>query len=179
VVNALEETRRVVKERCTMMVVAGISADTARSLATSATSGRTARGTGLLKCLVLSGNRGLRNRLDAVTELSGWTACDAPEDSADLQAVIDGDYQLVIVDLSRPLGDRVNDSIEIAEELASRPGTLLVVCGSEESVDEELWARQVGAWAFLPSVTCGDALVAMFADARRFAERRGEFEFAA
>lgn len=162
-----------------MMVVAGISSEQARSLATPATSVRTARGTGLLKCLVLSGNRGLRNRLDAVTELSGWTACDAPEVSADLQSVIDGDYQLVIVDVAHPLGDRVNDTVEVAEELASRPGTLLVVCGSEESVDEELWARQMGAWAFLPSVTCGDALVALFADARQFAERRGKFEFAA
>lgn len=161
-----------------MMVVAGISSEQARSLAAQATSGRTVRGTGLLKCLVLSGNRGLRNRLDAVTELSGWTACDAPEDAADLQTVIDGDYQLVIVDVAHPLGDRVNDTVEVAEELASRPGTLLVVCGSEESVDEELWARQMGAWVYLPGVSGGDALVSLLTDARRFAERRGEFQFA-
>ena len=162
-----------------MVVASGITSEEARSNVSPAFGTRTARSPGLLKCLVLSGNRGLRNRLDAVTELSGWSACDAPEDAADLQAVIDGDYQLVIVDVGHPLGDRVNDTVEIAEELASRPGTLLVVCGSEESVDEELWARQMGAWAFLPSVTCGDALVAMFTDARRFAERRDGVQFAA
>ena len=158
-----------------MMVVAtGITSDAVKPGAGLATSTRTARGPGLLKCLVLSGNRGLRNRLDAVMELSGWSACDAPEDSADLQAVIDGDYQLVIADVAHPLGDRVNDTVEIAEEIASRPGTLLVVCGSEASVDEELWARQIGAWVYLPGVTGGDALVSLFTDARRLAERRRE-----
>jgi DNA-binding response OmpR family regulator len=161
-----------------MMVVAvGITSEEVRSLAGQAAP-RTVRGPGLMKCLVLSGNRGLRNRLDAVTELSGWSACDAPEDAADLQAVVDGDYQLVIADIAKPLGDRVNDTVEIAEEFASRPGTLLVVCGSEDSVDEELWARQMGAWVYLPGVSGGDALVSLFADARRLAERRGEFQFA-
>ena len=162
-----------------MMVIAvGITSEEVRSHGGVATSPRSVRGPGLMKCLVLSGNRGLRNRLDAVTELSGWSACDAPEDAADLQAVVDGDYQLVIADISKPLGDRVNDTVEIAEEFASRPGTLLVVCGSEDSVDEELWARQMGAWVYLPGVTGGDALVSLFADARRLVERRGEFQFA-
>ena len=162
-----------------MMVVAvGITSEEVRSLAGPATAQRTVRGPGLMKCLVLSGNRGLRNRLDAVTELSGWSVCDAPEDPSDLQAVVDGDYQLVIADISKPLGDRVNDTVEIAEEFASRPGTLLVVCGSEDNVDEELWARQMGAWVYLPGVSGGDALVSLFADARRLVERSGEFQFA-
>ncbi len=161
-----------------MVVASGITSEEVRSLAGQAMAPRTVRGPGLMKCLVLSGNRGLRNRLDAVTELSGWSVCDAPEDASDLQAVVDGDYQLVIADISRPLGDRVNDTVEVAEEFASRPGTLLVVCGSEDNVDEELWARQMGAWVYLPGVTGGDALVSMFADARRLVERSGDFQFA-
>ena len=161
-----------------MVVASGITSEELRSLAAQATAPRSVRGPGLLKCLVLSGNRGLRNRLDAVTELSGWSACDAPEDASDLQAAIDGDYQLVIADIAHPLGDRVNDTVEIVEELASRPGTLVVVCGSEDSVDEELWARQMGAWVFLPGVSGGDALVSLCTDARRLVERRGEFQFA-
>ena len=93
-------------------------------------------------------------------------------------AAVEGEYQLVIVDIAHPIGDRVNDSIEIAEEFAGRPGTLLVVCGSDDSVDEELWARQLGAWVYLPGVTSGDALVSLFSDARRVAERRGLLQFA-
>ena len=157
-----------------MMVIAvGITSEDVRSHAGQASSSRTARGPGLLKCLVVSGDRGLRHRLDAVTDLSGWSACDAPDEAEDLTSVVDGEYQLVVVDVARPLGERVNDSIEIAEEFAGRPGTLVVVCGSAESVDEELWARQIGAWVYLPGVSGGDALVSLFAEARQVVERRG------
>jgi DNA-binding response OmpR family regulator len=161
-----------------MMVIAvGITSEEVRSLG-GQPAARSSRVPGLLKCLVLSGDRGLRGRLDAVTELGGWSACDAPEDAADLQAAIDGDYQLVIADVANPLGDRVNDTVEVAEEFAARPGTLVVVCGSEDSVDEELWARQIGAWVYLPGVSGGDALMSLVTDARRLVERRGEFQFA-
>ncbi|MFM7108220.1 MAG: hypothetical protein ACKOZU_06415 [Planctomycetaceae bacterium] len=161
-----------------MVIAVGITSEEVRSLGGQPAAARPARVPGLLKCLVLSGDRGLRGRLDAVTELSGWSACDAPEDAADLQAAIDGDYQLVIADVARPIGDRVNDTVEIVEEFAARPGTLVVVCGSEDSVDEELWARQIGAWVYLPGVSGGDALVSLLTDARRLVERRGEFQFA-
>jgi DNA-binding response OmpR family regulator len=160
-----------------MMVVAvGITSEEVRSLAGTAT--RSMRGPGVMKSLVVSGDRGLRKRLEAVSELSGWPACDAPADAGELGSAVEGEYQLVIVDIAHPIGDRVNDSIEVAEEFAGRPGTLLVVCGSDESVDEELWARQLGAWVYLPGVSSGDALVSLFSDARRVAERRGVFQFA-
>ena len=161
-----------------MVVAVGITSEEVRSLAGQADR-RSVRAPGEIKCLVVSGDGGLRGRLEAVSDLSGCATCEAPADVAELSSAVDGDYQLVIVDIARPLGDRVNDTVEVAEEFAGRAGTLLVVCGSEDSVDEELWARQMGAWAFLPSVTCGDALVALFADARQFAERRGTFDFVA
>jgi len=162
-----------------MMVIAvGITSEEVRSLAGQAASPRTVRGPGLMKCLVVSGDAGLRSRLDAVTELSGWSACDAPSAAEDLGSLVDGDYQLVVVDIAHPLGDRVNDTVEIAEEFAGRPGTLLVVCGSEDNVDEELWARQMGAWVYLPGVSSGDAFVSLFAEARRVGERRGVCQFA-
>ena len=82
-----------------------------------------------------------------------------------------------VADIARPLGERVNDTVEIAEEFAGRPGTLVVVCGSGDSVDEELWARQLGAWVYLPGVSGGDALMSLFAEARRVAERKGAYQF--
>ena len=160
-----------------MMVVAvGITSEEVRSLAGD-TAVRAARRPGLQSCLVVSGDQALRNRLEAVAELSGWSACSAPATAVELGEFVESDHQLVIVDISRPLGDRVNDSIEIAEEFASRPGTLLVVCGSEDNIDEELWARQLGAWVYLPGLSSGDALVSLFSDARRVAERRACLQF--
>jgi hypothetical protein len=161
-----------------MMVVAvGITSDEVRSLAGKAPAARAGRMPGLMKCLVVSGDESLRHRLDTMADLAGWSACDTPVDAADLRSVIDGDYHLVIVDIARPVGERVNDTVEIAEEFAGRPGTLVVVCGSGESVDEELWARQLGAWVYLPGVSGGDALMSLFAEAGRVAERRGAYQF--
>jgi len=159
-----------------MMVVAvGITSEEVRSLAGKADR-RSVRAPGEIKCLVVSGDGGFRGRLEAVADLSGCATCEAPADVADLVAAVDGDFQLVIVDVAHPIGERVNDSVEVAEEFASRPGTLLVVCGSEDSVEEELWARQLGAWVYLPGVSSGDALVSLFAEARRVGERRGSLQ---
>jgi hypothetical protein len=157
-----------------MMVVAvGITSEEVRSIAGEVMTHRGVRAPGVMKCLVVSGDRSFRNRVEAVAELGGWAACDAPVEAAELGSVIDADYQFVIADIAHPLGDRVNDTVEIAEEFAGRPGTLLAICGSDDSVDEELWARQLGAWVYLPGVTSGDALVSLVTEARRLAERRG------
>jgi DNA-binding NtrC family response regulator len=127
--------------------------------------------------LVVSGDERLRHRLDTMADLAGWSMCETPADAADLRSVIDGDFHMVIADIAHPLGERVNDTVEIAEEFASRPGTVVVVCGSGESVDEELWARQLGAWVYLPGVSGSDAFMSLFAEARRVFERRGALQF--
>jgi hypothetical protein len=159
-----------------MVVAVGITSEEVRSLAGSSAA-HSVRGPGVMRSLVVSGDRGLRNRLESVSELSGWSACVAPVDAMSLCSAVEGEYQLVVVDIANPVGDRVNDSIEIAEEFAGRPDTLLVVCGSDDNVDEELWARQLGAWVYLPGVSSGDAMVSLFSDARRVAERRGVYQF--
>jgi hypothetical protein len=161
-----------------MMVVAvGITSEEVRSLAGQAPAPRCSRMPRRVKGLVGSGDEGLRHRLDTMADLSGWSACEAPADAAELRSVVEGDFHLVIADIARPLGERVNDTVEIAEEFAGRPGTLVVVCGSGDSVDEELWARQLGAWVYLPGVSGGDALMSLFAEARRVAERKGSYQF--
>lgn len=162
-----------------MVFASGIASEECRSVAETATAVHAARRAGLAKCLIVSGNTGLRERLGAVADLSGWEEFDLPETAADLSAAIEGDYRLVVVDVAGPLGDRVNDSVELIEEFAARPGTLLVVCGCADSVDEELWARQIGAWVYLPGVSSGDALVSLFTEARRLSQRRVERRWSA
>jgi hypothetical protein len=155
-----------------MMVVAvGITSEEVRSMS-GRTDRRSVRAPGEIECLVVSGDGGLRGRLESVADLSGCATCVSPADVTELTNAVESEFQLVFVDIASPLGDRVNDTVEVAEEFASRPGTLLVVCGSEDSVEEELWARQLGAWVYLPGVSSGDALVSLFVEARRLAERR-------
>jgi hypothetical protein len=151
-----------------MMVAAvGITSEVLSPVAADAVSSRGGRRAKLLDCLVVSGDASRRSRFVAAVELAGWLECESPEATGELRQTIDRDFQLAIVDLASPLGDRVNDTIEIAEELAARPGTLLVICGSEDNVDEELWARQLGAWLYLPGVCDGDSLTSLCVEARR------------
>jgi DNA-binding NtrC family response regulator len=151
-----------------MMVAAvGITSEVLSPVAADAVSSRGGRRAKLLDCLVVSGDASRRSRFVAAVELAGWLECESPEATGELRQAIDRDFQLAIVDLASPLGERVNDTIEIAEELAARPGTLLVICGSEDNVDEELWARQLGAWLYLPGVCDGDSLTSLCVEARR------------
>ncbi|MFM8494100.1 MAG: hypothetical protein ACKOEM_01050 [Planctomycetia bacterium] len=124
------------------------------------------------RCLVVTGDSGFRDRLSAATELAGWDECDTPSSAADLMSIVDGEFKLVLIDISNPIGERVTDMVELAEEFAARPGTLVVVCGPEDGVDEELWARQLGAWCYLPGAIAGDGLVSLFQEAGRLAGLR-------
>jgi len=160
-----------------MMVVAvGITSEEVRSLAGQVPAARTARAPGVLKCLVVSGDEKLRHRLGMMADLADWSTCETPVDAAELRSLVDNDFHLVITDIACPLGERVNDTVEITEEFASRNGTVVVVCGSGESVDEELWARQLGAWVYLPGVSGSDAFMSLFGEARRIFDRRGAFQ---
>jgi len=136
---------------------------------------RTTRRTGLLDCLVVSGDSARRRRFEVAADLAGWLECASPETSGELREAVDRDFQLVIVDIASPLGERVNDSLELAEEMAARPGTILVICGSQDSIDEELWARQLGAWLYLPGVCDGDSLTSLCVEARRLRDPSAAF----
>ncbi|MFM8377777.1 MAG: hypothetical protein ACKOB1_00470 [Planctomycetia bacterium] len=159
-----------------MMVAAvGITSEVLAPEAATGTLPRSTRRMGLLDCLVVTGDASRRRRFEAAAELAGWFECASPETSGELRQAIDRDFQLVIVDVASPLGDRVTDTLEIAEEMAARPGTLLVICGSEDNVDEELWARQLGAWLYLPGVCDGDSLTSLCVEARRLRDSAPAF----
>lgn len=145
-----------------MIFASGITTEDAGPMASMA---RTVAARGLKRCLVVTGNRGLRSRLEAIADLAGWDECVTADSDASLRDAIDGDYKLVVVDIAEPVGDRVNDSVDLAEEFAARPGTLLMVCGPKDGHDEEIWARQLGAWVYLPGATHGDGFVSLFSEA--------------
>lgn len=118
-------------------------------------------------CLIVSGDPAKRDRLTAAASLAGWENCTRPANRFELREAADGDFLIALIDICSPLGDRVSDTVEIAEELAARPETLTVISGSEGNVDEELWARQLGVWLYLPGCSHGDSLTSLFVEARR------------
>ena len=126
---------------------------------------------GHLSSLVLSADAGVRRRLEAATELAGWSICDAPVSEAAFELLAFTDYQLVIVDLVRPLGGDLDAAQRHAAEIAGRPETLLIVCGDEDAIDHEIWSRCHGAFCHLSGEVSGDALVSLLNKARVAANR--------
>jgi hypothetical protein len=59
----------------------------------------------------------------------------------------------------------------VLEQLASQSGVLLIVCGNEGSVEEELWVRQRGAWLYLPGVVEASNLALLCGEAKQIVER--------
>lgn len=126
---------------------------------------------GQLSCIVLSADASVRRRLEAATELAGWSICDAPVDGVDFEDVSVRDFQLVIVDLANPIDGDLAFAQTAAERIASRPETLLVVCGDDDSDAHEIWSRCQGAYCHLSGNVSGDALVSLFNKARASAHR--------
>lgn len=74
--------------------------------------------------------------------------------------------QLAIIDMEDALGAVHSAICQLSERLAARDGPLMMICGNEDNPTEEIWARELGAWLYLPGVDedcdlvslCGEAL---------------------
>jgi len=112
-----------------MVVAVGFNAEVLSSpseetLTAAGISARGGRLTRALECLVVTGDASQRHRFVAAAELAGWDECSSPEDVAELRDSADRDFSLAIIDITSPVGGVVNDTVELAEELAARPNTL-------------------------------------------------------
>lgn len=118
------------------------------------------------QCLVLSADARRREMLsDAATE-SGWnTICCRDAETAEAET-----YrrlvQLALIDLCTNSGGMSPRMRRLVERLAAQRDLLVALCGRDADDLEEVWARQLGAWLYLPKVTaasdvasiCGEAL---------------------
>jgi DNA-binding NtrC family response regulator len=103
--------------------------------------------TGSCHCLIVSSRPAYRQSLAETASQWGWETlvCATAEEA---HRCLDRLFpQLAFVDL---VGSEDQALKAVAEHAAGERRVLLVVCGHEEKLDEELWARQLGAWFYLP-----------------------------
>ncbi len=129
----------------------------------------TTRRLGDFQCLVVSlkANRG--RMLEQAAGSGGWDTVACSDLSNAWTAVKRQKFGLAVVDLDGI--EDVEDLRGLCEEVAKMKDTLLVVCGNEGEALEEIWARQLGAWLYLPGVATGDALVSLCEQARPVVEK--------
>jgi DNA-binding response OmpR family regulator len=129
----------------------------------------TARST--LECLIVSTSTQRRELLSRAATDNGWkTVVSGDADSARrcTNRIV---LKLAIVDLERPSPAESSRLRELTAELAHAGGPLLVVCGAEGDVKQEIWARQLGAWLYLPGVAVAEAMALLSEQARYLIEK--------
>ncbi len=122
----------------------------------------------LLRCVVLSWSEQRSQLLQSVAEDESWQAKVCGDVQEFLRSVFQLEVPLTVIDLPRRESLAYSELREIATQTSGVNRSLLVVCGaSDDDGEEELWARQLGAWAYLPGATDDSGLRLIFAEARK------------
>ena len=104
------------------------------------------------QCLVVSTDEQRTAMLEQAAFDGGWTTVVGDDSEQAWMAIKRQRFQLVIVDLQDVSNPEELKSL--AQEVSGSSNTLLMLCGNEGDGMEEIWARQLGAWLYLPGV-CG------------------------
>ena len=123
---------------------------------------------GAYQCLIVSADRRRGEMLDRAATEGGWRTFVCGEVQAALAHAGRSFVHLAVIDLE---GQDIDAFRPVLEKLASQHGVLLIVCGNEGDVREELWVRQLGAWLYLPGVAETSNLALLCGEARHIAER--------
>jgi DNA-binding NtrC family response regulator len=129
---------------------------------------RAAKAMSTFQCLVVSADKARGQMLQQAAAEGGWMTCVCVDATTALAHVSRSFVHLALVDLE---GRKLQEFRPVLEQLASQSGVLLIVCGNEGSVEEELWVRQRGAWLYLPGVVEASNLALLCGEARQIVER--------
>src|SRR3954449_11083354 len=73
---------------------------------------------------------------------------------------------LALVDLQSVSAGQEARLRTLVQQLASRKGPLLAVCGRPDDITGEVWSRQLGVWMYLPGVDSQSDIALLCGEAR-------------
>ncbi len=108
-------------------------------------------------CLILSENHLRRDMLQQAARSGGWEteACTSLEEANGVigrRVATGAPMQMAWVDLDTSSGRNASYR-ELCETLAAMRGVLLAICGHLGDGQEEIWARQIGCWLYVPGIS--------------------------
>lgn len=127
---------------------------------------------GLLQCVVLSYGEQRGQFLRTASADESWQAQVCEDVQEFLRSVFQLNVPLTVIDLPPRGAASYAELREIATQISDINRSLLLVCGAENDQEEEIWARQLGAWAYLPGTTDANGLRRVFAEARKALARQ-------
>ena len=127
---------------------------------------------GLLRCLIVSWSDQRAELLRAAAESTSWETIVEQDVSQFLRHVFQLRVPLTIVDLPVS-GDSGYERIRTAaSRVCDVNDSLLVICGATKNSSEELWARELGVWTYLPEASDLSGLEFVFSEARKAIARQ-------
>jgi hypothetical protein len=103
----------------------------------------------LLRCLVVSTSAERRRLIREAAEAQTWDAIVCRDAGEFLRVAFKRSVPLLLVDLPRDVSPEYWELREAAASAKQVTQSLLMVAGSGVEAGEELWARSLGAWAYL------------------------------
>ncbi|MCA9187395.1 MAG: hypothetical protein R3E01_15670 [Pirellulaceae bacterium] len=123
--------------------------------------------TNAVSCLVASTDARRRKTLSRGAGRAGWKCVDCASAEAFAEAMRQR-FQLALMDI---VGPQSQSFREIGKQLARETNTLIVVCGDESQPTDEIWARGLGAWLYLPGLGTIDDLAQLCHEARMVVDK--------
>ena len=124
-----------------------------------------------VECLVVAADEGRRENLGFVAREGGWNVTLCREPAEAITQARQRLLQMAIVDLSSVVARDSAGFRFLVEQLACTSRMLLLVCGNVDDTREEVWARHLGVWMYLPGAIDGSELVGLCVAARETTER--------
>ena len=124
---------------------------------------------GLLRCVVVSWSD-LRGRLlKTAADEENWQAIVCQDAKQFIRSVFQLQVPLTIVDLPKSDAADYGALRAAADRACGANESLLMICGGGDHQDtaEELWARQLGVWTYLPLAADAAGLKFVFQEARK------------
>jgi len=128
---------------------------------------------GLVQCLVVSQSQQRGEQFERAAVAEGWYATVCRDAQSASMAAARFCFRLAIIDLESlsPGCAGAHGMRRLAESLAAERKGLLVLCGRDGDVLEEIWAHQVGSWLYLPGVDETSDLTMVCSEARSVVEK--------
>lgn len=125
---------------------------------------------GPFHCLVVAADSSRRENLGFAAREGGWEVTLCPDPVTAVARARHMLMHMAIVDLTGAV-EAATGLRAMVEQLACTSRMLLLVCGNLDDHREEVWARHLGVWMYLPGAIDGTDMVALCGAARHTVER--------
>jgi DNA-binding NtrC family response regulator len=123
-------------------------------------------------CMVVGADGARRELLGGAARGAGWAVLDCDDVKSARIQLLKNPQAMVVFDLESDGGAAPEMLKGLAQRVSKQKNALVVMCGNEGNAIEEIWARQLGVWLYLPGVVDDTDLSSLFKEAGTITARR-------